>query len=672
MPALSETFSPSKRSFFALTALLGLASHSVVAQDPDPNSGPVTNPVVCDVQFTDEAFGDANVCVFDTGMNKDQIQEQITNIYNQQRLNQFGGERYVLAFKPNNDGTVAQYELDIRVGYYTQVIGLGQSPDEVQIVGAIRTQDAPPEDPEHPDTQPGALDNFWRAVENISILPRQGSICFPAATETDGVYNGENVWAVSQAAPLRRIHVANSDDGPGNLRLFDIAFSSGGYIADSVVDGYIESGSQQQFFTRSCSFSEWRDPNWNMVFLGVGEPNLSPPMFPQSDAWDDFPYTNAGSYTSSFRQKPFLTYSDSDSAFEVVVPPLQAASDIGTSIDAIQQSWTQNDSIHMALSDFFIANPEDATEDIQSALDNGQNILFLPGTFHLTAALQVTHANTVLIGLGFATLVNDNQTQTLVISDVPGVLLAGILFDAGPNGTPAGKSLLQVGADSNTGVSHEDNPTFLYDVFLRVGGLQQVGKADSGVTINSNDVSGDNFWIWRADHADPNAGDNLTGWTINTADNGVVVNGDNVKFYGLAVEHFQKNQVLWNGNNGVTYFYQSEIPYDVPDQSSWMDGSTNGYASYKVADQVSEHQAWGLGIYSFFKDAPGFSSDNTFLDNAIEAPSTGGVTFTHMVTVWLDGFTNSGIHHIINGQGDEVNGENDGANKLQALETFSN
>ena len=30
----------------------------------------------------------------------------------------------------------------------------------------------------------------------------------------------------------------------------------------------------------------------------------------------------------------------------------------------------------------------------------------------------------------------------------------------------------------------------------------------------------------------------------------MIVNGDNVHAYGLFVEHFQKNEVIWNGQNG--------------------------------------------------------------------------------------------------------------------------
>jgi len=62
----------------------------------------------------------------------------------------------------------------------------------------------------------------------------------------------------------------------------------------------------------------------------------------------------------------------------------------------------------------------------------------------------------------------------------------------------------------------------------------------------------------------------------------------------------QQYQTTWNGNGGRTYFYQNEMPYDPPNQASWMNGSTRGYAAYKVANPVTSHEAWGLGSYCYF------------------------------------------------------------------------
>ena len=168
-------------------------------------------------------------------------------------------------------------------------------------------------------------------------------------------------------------------------------------------------------------------------------------------------------------------------------------------------------------------------------------------------------------------------------------------------------------------------------------------QTNSCVVINCSDVIIDNAWLWRADHGvDP------TGWTINPSFNGLIVNSDNVTAYGLFVEHFEGFQTLWNGNGGSVYFYQSEIPYDVPSQSQWTQNGENGYPSYKVSNNVTSHSGQGIGVYCFFTNA-------VQLDNAIETPTGAGITMNHLVTVFLNGNAASSINHIINGTGAAAN-----------------
>ncbi len=122
------------------------------------------------------------------------------------------------------------------------------------------------------------------------------------------------------------------------------------------------------------------------------------------------------------------------------------------------------------------------------------------------------------------------------------------------------------------------------------------------------------------------------------------MNGNNVTMYGLFVEHFQKTQVVWNGNGGRTYFFQNEMPYDVPDQASWMNGSTPGFSAYKVGPDVTSHEAWGLGSYCYFSTNPSVASAHAY-----EAPNTPGVRFHDMVTVSLN--YQGTITHVINTAG---------------------
>jgi hypothetical protein len=180
------------------------------------------------------------------------------------------------------------------------------------------------------------------------------------------------------------------------------------------------------------------------------------------------------------------------------------------------------------------------------------------------------------------------------------------------------------------------------DVFFRIGGAGP-GKAAKSLVVNSDDVLLDHIWAWRADHGSG------VGWTVNTADNGVIVNGDDVTAYGLFVEHYQKYQLVWNGNGGKTIFFQNEMPYDPPSQSAWRSDSPDGYAAYKVADSVTTHEGWGLGSYCYFNVDPSIVAARGF-----EVPNRSGVRFHDLLTVSLGG--NGTIRHVINDTGGEASG----------------
>ncbi len=163
--------------------------------------------------------------------------------------------------------------------------------------------------------------------------------------------------------------------------------------------------------------------------------------------------------------------------------------------------------------------------------------------------------------------------------------------------------------------------------------------------MDSDNVILDDIWAWRADHAASASG---TGWNVNPGNHGLVVNGDNVTALGLAVEHYEQNQVVWNGNGGETIFYQSELPYDVPNQAAWKNGSANGYASYDVSNSVSTHVAYGVGVYSYFD-----LGQNIVEDTAISVPITTGVAIHDALTVFLNG--SGSITNIVNTAGTAAN-----------------
>ncbi|MGW1001934.1 RICIN domain-containing protein [Streptomyces sp. NPDC002520] len=526
-----------------------------------------------------------NVVVFDPSMSASTIQSRLNTIFQQQEKNQFGSQRYAVMFKPGS------YSADVNVGFYTQVLGLGLTPDAVSVNGAVHA--------EADWFQGNATQNFWRGAENLSVNPT----------------GGNDRWAVSQAAPYRRMHLR------GNLALDDGGWSSGGLLADSKIDGQVRSGSQQQWLTRNSQMGSWTGSNWNMVFVGSqGVPGTS---FPNP------PYTTVGQSPVT-REKPFL-YVDGAGAYQVFVPSVRS--------NSTATSWAGGSPAgsSLPLSQFYVVKPGATAAQINAALAAGQNLLVTPGVYHLDQTLKVTRPDTVVLGLGLATFVPDNGITAMTVDDVDGVKIAGLLFDAG---TTSSKSLLEVGP-AGSAASHAADPTSLHDVYFRIGGAG-VGKAATSLVVNSDNVIGDHMWIWRADHGDG------VGWTSNTADTGLVVNGDDVTMYGLFVEHFQKHQVLWNGNGGRTYFFQNEMPYDPPNQAAWMNGSTQGYDAYKVADNVTSHQAYGLGSYCYFNVNPSVTAAH-----AIEAPNNPNVRFTSMVTVSLGG--TGTISHVINNTGGPSN-----------------
>ena len=294
-----------------------------------------------------------------------------------------------------------------------------------------------------------------------------------------------------------------------------------------------------------------------------------------------------------------------------------------------------------SLNTFYIAQEgKDNADTINNALEEGKNILFTPGIYSLDKEIKVTRENTIIYGMGLATLEAVNGNACMETADVSGIKVCGLLFDAGEKKSD---TLLLVG-DKKSDISHEENPICFSDVYFRVGGGKYAGKVDNCVTINSNNVIGDNFWVWRADHS------TNVGWDVNTAPNGIIINGDDVTMYGLFVEHFQEYQTIWNGNGGQLYFYQSEMPYDAPKQSKYMshDGKVKGYASLKIGNDAENFDGYGIGIYCYNRDA------DIEIFSGAELPDKEGVALHNTVTVKLNG--KGQITHVINNQGDAVTG----------------
>ncbi len=537
-----------------------------------------------------------NVVIFDPSMSGASITNTLTAASNE---TEFSTNRHAFLFKAGTYNGVSS-----QVGYYESIAGLGQTPDAVTLNGGGVYID-------RTDANGNVTVNFWRSEENLKIVPPPDSPTNPNGPNT-------NRWAVSQGAAFRRMHIA------GDMELTNLycGYASGGFISDSVIDKQINSCSQQQWYTRNTTMGSWGGSVWNMVFSGdIGAPTQS---FPTP------PYTTLSS-TPVSREKPYL-YIDGSGNYQVFVPTLRTSSS-GT-------TWSGGGlgaGYSVSINNFFIAQPSNTADQINSALLSGKNLILAPGIYKLSAPINVTNANTIVLGLGYATLVPQNGTAAITVADVDGVQLASLLVDAGPVKSPV---LVQVGSTSGSRVGHQNNPASLNDVFIRIGGAT-AGTVGTAMEIDSDNVILDNVWAWRADHG------NSFGWTVNTAAHGLVVNGDNVTALGLAIEHFQQGEVVWNGNGGETIFYQAELPYDVPNQAAWSNGTANGYPSYTVASTVCSHHGYGMGVYSYFNQGV-----NIVEDTAIQVPNVTGVNVTDAVTVFLNG--SGSITHVVNNQGASV------------------
>jgi hypothetical protein len=571
-----------------------------------------------------------NVYVFSPG--SDTTTQTTLNSKALSDIGQFGTGRIAVYFMP---GT---YSLEAAVGFYESIGGLSENPSGVTINGFLT-----------PNYSGSATANisttFWRSMENLTIDPATNTAQNASANRT--TFNPATnapvntlQWGVSQGASLRRLQIN------GGLEVNDTGCgeASGGFIADTVVTGSVYTCSQQQWYTRNSSVGSWTpvttpllgDPPWDITFSGVvGAP---PPSWPSTGSASscgglcgNSAYATLAT-TPVVREKPFL-YVDDSGNYNVFVPTLLTNS-AGTSWSASSPGTGYT----LPISTFFIATPSSTLAQINTALVSGQNLILTPGIYTYSGAITVTNPNTIVLGMGYADVIPQTGTAAITVADVDGVQIAGLLIDAGPVNSPV---LLQVGNPGGTPrVSHATNPTSINDVHVRVGGYV-AGTDTTSFEIDSDNVILDNNWIWRADH-----GTDAT-WTGNLSAHGLVVNGDNVTALGLAVEHHQQNQVVWNGNGGETIFYQSEFPYDPPNQTAWMDGSIDGYASYYVAPLVTTHQAYGLGVYSNFNNP-------VVAQSAISVPIAVGVTVTDAVSVFL---ANKGsITYTVNDAGDEVLG----------------
>jgi hypothetical protein len=600
----------------ALTAV-GLAPIPALTSAGAAPAAPAAAPVA------DPGLG-SRVVVFDPSMPTAQIRAKADKIWQQQVDGEMSEERWSLLFLPGTYGTAAE-PLQIKVGYYTEVAGLGASPSDTVINGKVEVYNRCLDDgPRQPYCV--ALNNFWRSLSNLTIDVN--------GTGQDGCRASANFWATSQASSLRRVDIRGA-----NLSLMDYCtagpqFASGGYLADSRAS-FVINGSQQQWLTRNSEVGGWSNGVWNQVFAGtIGAPSEAGFPTPPYTTLDETPVS---------REKPFLHVGD-DGAWRVRVPDARTGSRGTTWADG---STTGRD---LRLSSFHIADPSQPASVLAKALDRGKNLLLTPGVYDIDRSLVVNRDDAVVLGLGQATLTAVGGATPLVVRhQAEGVVLAGLTVDAGTELSP---TLVHIqGQPGNKQKPRTGTPsTTLNDVYIRVGG-PHIGKADTSLRIDADDVLIDHAWVWRADHGiegfTAGASGDTDRWNTNIGRVGLVVNGDRVTATGLFVEHYQEFNTIWNGEDGEVVLYQNELPYDPPSQADWTrpDG-TLGWAGYKVADDVQRHQLYGGGVYVFNRNDPTITTESGF-----EVPERAGVRLHHVLTVNLDA---GSIEHVVNDTGARV------------------
>lgn len=611
-----------------------------------------------------EMFG-TDMYVFSPNDDVEQIYDAINDVYYVQggitggepsANAQFSEGRYAFAFKTGDYSDMSKYYYDM--GYYMQILGLGKTPYDVTIKNVHVPAMLPDEN---------VTCNFWMGIENLSISAQ-------AADEEYGNQEYDFKWSVSQAAPARRLYVQR----PTRLNSWWDGWASGGYIADSLFTDTVGSWSQQQYYLRNSEMTDFYGVNWNMVAQGceiekgteLTNELTKNALYDLTSGAGTSNWNNGGHYTfidetDTVKEKPFLYFDEDVNEYKVFVPALRKNS---TGV-----SWSRNnmgEGTSIDINDFYIAKPsgDKNTGDaaaINQALREGKHVILSPGIYYAEEPIHITNANTVFLGLGLATIIPMNEETGIKVDDVEGVSVAGVIIDA----DSYSKNMIVVGEKGKNTERHEDNPVLLQDLFIRVGGVHGgVASTDQAVVINANDVIGDDFWIWRADHGEG------TGWYLNMANNGVVVNGDYVTLYGLMVEHFQEYDIIWRGEYGKTYFLQNEKCYDPQNQEEWMshNGTVKGYAAYKVADNVKNHYAVGLGSYDVFIYTNGAS---IFMENSYEVPNAENVVIENCCTVEISTADGPAVgnNSIINGVGPAIStGVGGGGYAIQAVTYYSN
>ena len=580
----------------------------------------------------------------------------------------FSTKRYALLFAPG------EYKnCSFEVGYYVQMAGLGKTAtgedavrftaDEGEASGPYvpaLNKDLPCEEG-GTINYPGSglcLDTFWRMAENFS--------------------SESTMWAVSQAAPLRRVHVRK------NLDLGDAyAFGSGGFLANAQVDGKCNYFNQQQLFSRAVHFNgdagSVSGGVWNTVFSGCTGVVPAEGKVPGTDNL----VVTVEETPKVCLEKPYIVMTKSGD-YELHIPKFTTDDTSGAQLDGSNTEVRCFSRVKVGKAilpldeDGNYAEIDDdkyneltesdgkLTLELQEALDEGKDLVLSPGIYFLTQPLVVKKPNQVILGIGLATLVapQDGSPCIRVQAGTPGVKIASVVlegsvqkkaFSSHANADKV-RSLIDFGEADKTGFDDPgdaSNPGLLSDIFTRVGGSNpdRSVMTDAMVRIFSGNVIGDNLWLWRADHVKLRPGEkpndeklklyHQVGWERNEdgkiilheeciAKNALVVEGNDVSIYGLFAEHTKEDQMIWKGENGSVSFFQCELPYDVDEFT---------HTGYHIHKDVESHTARGIGVYC------NFTCFDVTASKGISMPSKDDVTVENPYTLFLA--NKGGIDHVV-------------------------
>ena len=574
----------------------------------------------------------------------------------------FSTKRFALLFAPGE-----YKDCQFEVGYYVQMAGLGKAAKgkgAVVFTGDKSGPFVPALNKNMPVTEGGSipyptaglcLDTFWRMAENFTAENTQ--------------------WAVSQAAPLRRVYVSNDlMFGDGG------AYSSGGFVANAEVDGTCNFIANQQWLSRAVTFSGKVDGGaWSTVFSGCTgnvPPEGKGPIGDLVVTVEKTPKVRM--------EKPYIVMNESGD-YELHVPNATTKETTGPHLDGSNTEIRcfskvkvgkamlpfDKDENYAEYEDDKYNDLTDAdkelTLELQQALDEGKDLVLSPGIYFLTRPLVVKKPNQVILGIGMATLIapQDGSPCIRVQAGTPGARVASLVLEASVQKESSSihgnsdkvMSLIDFGEPDKTG--NEDpgdstNPGLISDIFTRVGGsnLDRTVKTDVMVRIFSGNVVGDNLWLWRADHVklkpDEDANDSrfplyhqvriwdiVDGKQVRVDEckvkNAIVVEGNDVNIYGLFAEHTTEDQMVWKGERGNVTFFQCELPYDVN-----VDYSHTGYHVHK---DVEAHNGRGIGVYS------NFTCFDVTANKGLMFPEKDDVSIQNPFTVFLNG--SGGIAYVL-------------------------